>query len=686
MYSFRDTTITPEGGLSLPSEALQINGKFIEVEIPGYKTVSVSGREALSPELESFTTGIHDGATLKSKKYPARTIRVKYQLTADTPEEFRKSFNRLAQILDVQDAELVFNDEQDKYFIGTPSMFEDVDPGRNTVIGEFELFCADPFKYSIVEYEANPLEGEDSLLVDYAGTYKSFPVLRAEFYKQNDTSENGEFENTLTSDGECGYVAFFNDNAKIIQLGDPDEEDGTAYAKSQTLVNSSFENSTGWGAAAKKLWKVNSGITTNSSVIAQVGTMGVKATDFAKVITETSGTLLNTASKSGNPVVHYAVSAKTYGRTSNSVKVTIAIKSWLDKDSNSLGTGVGLKGQILIGGSWKDVTIKNTSASWKGKSGHTVNITVTVSGLTSTSKYISGIKFKVVRTDSGGSAGVIGETVCNSLIIAQYTSINPRTYYLTPLNYGSGSHWHGTSITRVIPADASGVAGAVNCQLTYAHKMSIGEGKNSSKQLGAMQVLLVTGTGPARKIVAGVNVFKSSSGKKGKLRFYVNAHTVETLEVDLSYGNRAFGPEKTSYIQKNGDTIVFNIGGLKKTYKDAAIKDTAINEVTFTITKNGTKPQLDYNGLYFAKFVKNNCETWREVPNKFSANDVVEADCKSGSVRLNGDLDPSLGALGNDWEDFCLYPGLNVIGFSWSDWVKAGYEPKFKVRYREVYL
>ena len=108
--------------------------------------------------------------------------------------------------------------------------------------------------------------------------------------------------------------------------------------------------------------------------------------------------------------------------------------------------------------------------------------------------------------------------------------------------------------------------------------------------------------------------------------------------------------------------------------------------MTFTITKNGTKPQLDYNGLYFAKFVKNNCETWREVPNKFSANDVVEADCKSGAVRLNGDLDPSLGALGNDWEDFCLYPGLNVIGFAWSDWVKAGYEPKFKVRYREVYL
>jgi hypothetical protein len=49
-------------------------------------------------------------------------------------------------------------------------------------------------------------------------------------------------------------------------------------------------------------------------------------------------------------------------------------------------------------------------------------------------------------------------------------------------------------------------------------------------------------------------------------------------------------------------------------------------------------------------------------------------------------LTPSLGALGNDWEDFVLTPGLNQIGIAYSEWVEAEYAPTMKVRYREVFL
>jgi hypothetical protein len=95
---------------------------------------------------------------------------------------------------------------------------------------------------------------------------------------------------------------------------------------------------------------------------------------------------------------------------------------------------------------------------------------------------------------------------------------------------------------------------------------------------------------------------------------------------------------------------------------------------------------LSYNGLYWVKFAKNNCETYKDVPNKFSANDVLVADCKNGEILLNGIPSPALGALGNDWEGFCLEPGLNQIGISYSTWVSAGYAPTMKVRYREVFL
>ena len=105
-----------------------------------------------------------------------------------------------------------------------------------------------------------------------------------------------------------------------------------------------------------------------------------------------------------------------------------------------------------------------------------------------------------------------------------------------------------------------------------------------------------------------------------------------------------------------------------------------------TFDQYSSLPPLSYNGLYWVKFVKNNCDTWKDIPNKFSANDVVNIDCSKGDVFLNGLLTPALGALGNDWEEFYLQPGVNQIGASYSDWVQDAYAPTFKMRYREVFL
>jgi hypothetical protein len=111
-----------------------------------------------------------------------------------------------------------------------------------------------------------------------------------------------------------------------------------------------------------------------------------------------------------------------------------------------------------------------------------------------------------------------------------------------------------------------------------------------------------------------------------------------------------------------------------------------VNEVTFKFLQYKGKTALEKNGLLWVKFIKNNCDTWKELKNKFTANDVVEADCKTGAILLNGVDTPALGALGNDWEEFYLTPGLNQIGFAYSDWVNAAYAPAIKVKYREVFL
>ena len=691
MYNFVDTIETSEG-FTLPSEALQINGEYIENLISGYRTLHVEGREALSPDVVSYSTGIRDGSWLKNKRYPERVITVTYQLIAKSNEEFRESYNKLGGILNVEDAELIFNDEQDKFFIGTPCTIGAVDPGLNSVIGEFEILCTDPFKYSVTEYEAKPDPEESSVFVDYNGTYKAFPTLEASFFSEEESSEDGETITELTGNGDCGFVAFFNDNEKIIQLGDPDETDGdsAAFPKSQTLVNSTFKTTSAWGSAAKSQWKVNSGLTSSASV-EQAGSFEMGVASYAGRGTSTSTKtqhLLHTWSHEGAPTVFYDVYVSTSNRTANSVKVKVVIESKLKNKDNLLGNGYEVTASIGIRGAHKNIVLKeNMGDRWVGGKTYTASATLTVNGLTETTTSLNTVFF-YVHTNSEYKTGEVPSTTCPNITISPYTIIYdvPDTYYLSPASYGSGSNWHGPSITRVIPADQNGDVGAVNFTLSYAQKLSIGSSKNDTKQKGQCQVMLTSGSGSSRRVIAGVNVYKpTGSGKTATLRIYVNGKHYDQ-EVDVSYNNKYFKPENTTTITKSGQTLTFNVCGIQKTYRDSALANVAVNEITFTLAKFGDAPALSYNGLFWIKFVKNNCETWKEVPNKFSANDVVAADCKTGEILLNGVSTPALGALGNDWEGFFLTPGFNQIGIAYSDWVTAECAPTFKVKYREVFL
>lgn len=555
MYNFVDTNGYAEG-TSLPSEALKINGSYLEHTVTGYRTLYVKGREMLAPDIETYETGVRDGSTLQSKRFPARTITVGYQLIASSAEAFRAAFRVLNAALNVEEAELIFADEPDKFFIGTPSGRGDVPAGRNAITGEFDILCVDPFKYSVQEYEVTPtLDDGTTFAIQYNGTYRSYPTLVAEFADEDDDTAGG-----LTGNGDCGYVAFLSDDAAIIQLGDPDEPDTEDYAKSQTLTNQKF---TSYSATVASKWPINTGRTSSSAVTA-----------------------------TGTVVV---------GKDAENAKLLVA----------------------------------------------------------------------------------------NS--------------------YGTGTKWHGPSITRTIPADASGHVGAKNFRLSYKQRMCMGKGKKDSKQRGVFQCLLVNVSGTERTIVAGLSVYKSKTGKKAELKLYVNGKTVHTQNIDLTYYNKCFGYKKTitevvkkkgkrikqkrtiqpvltSTIQKSGKTVTFNIGGVKKAFKDKSITSTEVHEITFLMGKYASVTPLSYNGLFSAKFIADACETFRDIPNKFSAGDVVEADCEDGEIYLNDARAPELGALGNDWETFYLEPGANQIGVVWSDWVPAGSAPNCKIRYREVFL
>lgn len=249
MYEFIDVneqqTTTP-----LPAEAVSINGRYLENIVEGYRTLYTKGRESLPTELDTYKVGSADGERVKGRRYPARTLTVGFQLIADTPEEFRQSFNHLNNLLSAEESDFVFNDETDKYFSGRAIMNAQVEAGTNSVKGEWSIYCAYPFKRStavrIVSTEdasGVTIDGNRAIFdIAYGGSYPARPLLRATFASDTDSGD-------YTQNGDCGFVAYFDDYGNIIQLGNPAVTDLTETAKNDTLINAVFDTLTNWYAS-----------------------------------------------------------------------------------------------------------------------------------------------------------------------------------------------------------------------------------------------------------------------------------------------------------------------------------------------------------------------------------------------------------------------------------------------------
>ncbi|WP_333489868.1 distal tail protein Dit, partial [Enterococcus faecalis] len=94
LYNFIDVN-EQQTKASLPSEAMNFNGSFLEDLVPGYRTLSVVGRELATTEIQSYQLGIRDGMRHVYARIPERELTVKFKVEANSNEAFRDSFNRL---------------------------------------------------------------------------------------------------------------------------------------------------------------------------------------------------------------------------------------------------------------------------------------------------------------------------------------------------------------------------------------------------------------------------------------------------------------------------------------------------------------------------------------------------------------------------------------------------------------
>ncbi len=216
-YGFIDVDDTVE--TFLPSEAMSYDGVFLENEIDGYRTLNVSGRELMSAEVKSSSIDGINGSQYQYKTYPSRTITVKYQLIAKSDRAFREAFNKMNHLLSGEQVKVIFNDEPDKYFIGTKQGNSTVDAGLNSVIGEIEIYCADPCKYSTTLKEFEGVIEDDELVVNI----------------KNDGTEPAVIDYEITNNAETGYLGIVSDQG-VMEFGKIEEIDGTTYEQNETLA------------------------------------------------------------------------------------------------------------------------------------------------------------------------------------------------------------------------------------------------------------------------------------------------------------------------------------------------------------------------------------------------------------------------------------------------------------------
>lgn len=572
-------------GRILPTEAVSINGQYIENVLDGYRTLYTKGRESLGAELNTYSVGTADGEKFKSKRYPARELTVGFQLIGDNAEDFREKFNNLNNLLSLDEADFIFHDETDKFFSGYPIMDAEVEAGQNSVKGEWRIYCAYPFKRSV---EPITLTMDDATVtnttatwaIDYKGAQPARPILRAKFAGAESGGSSGE-------DGDCGFVAFMDARENIIQLGNPEVLDLDEYTKAGTLVNHEFINRNGW----------------------------------------------------------------------------------------SVGGAMHNQGGAVTG----TINIANiVDPFWNGGKGQTQSYAVPDYG------------------DTGGRVSM-----------------------------------HGPSLWKT-------TAGAVNFTLSAVHRLCVEKSSEYGKfELGAYNNS--TGT-----LVAGFSIVKTRNGTTGTVKYYVNDEVVGTDKIDLSYNNTHFGyckrsevyttqtyKEKAwvkvqvpigrnkyqtksqlqwvnktrqvfkgytytqsnlnSSIQKAGAYVYFQVGNLpKRTFNVPDIEQMVAHDASCYM--GAYKTAMNTNMVHSIVFRRQAVTAFAEQPNVFTAGDIVEADCNEATVNIyhagsmGGHLEPQYGALGNDWENFLLTSGANVIQATWSDWVNPTYKPQIEIEYNEVFI
>ena len=153
-----------QNNVSMPSDAMKVNGEYLENLVDGYQQLVVSGRGILSQEVEHLQIPGKDGAHLIRTYTAPRTLTIQYKLEANSSEELRIQYNALNGVLRGS-LDITFDDEPKWHYYGVLNTSDSPPENTLSVVSSFTILCVDPYAYSEVK-TSNPvaLEYADAVL------------------------------------------------------------------------------------------------------------------------------------------------------------------------------------------------------------------------------------------------------------------------------------------------------------------------------------------------------------------------------------------------------------------------------------------------------------------------------------------------------------------------------------------
>lgn len=709
-------------------QSIYFDGHCLDKEVPGYETISVAGRELFSPELKTLIVGNQDGDRLQQNRFPARDIKVTYQIQRRTAGELRESYHVLnAKLLGLK-KKIWFEDEPELYYVGTLSDAEVPTAGMTKFQSTFTLHCNDPFAYAM---------REDSFAVASAGTY-DFKL---------------DFANKIFGDFSSNPNMIYGAEWHEIENRAPDslwweweqenynklaKQDGISGSYTRTDVGNStrlvmrFDVINAIEQQMPGFWQ-RLGLIELSEQLAwlsdhikkfyvEVWSYGHGASGYGTKVQTWSGTEWigtqsntysfadkNTYSFAGQEAAAAMADGYFYALTgANDADANTPTVSYLDYAALSISV---------------DVPAANDSVTVTNDGPLPVPVRFELTnhddngffGLTSSRENIligkpndidGGVVAKSERlfTTNQNNANGLKQWVLNKGVINEWNenpvqsgtfedpavikesrwrlrNAQPDETTAWGPHAANGRGWHGPSATAIFNPDSNGAVGAKNFKARFYLQFLIG-----NMHAGGLQQVNLGG--PDGELLVSVQFWKGM-GTHGSVKIRVGNNWAYIDENNARWDN-FFG---AVLIIRSGNTYSIQLQSSEGSnrvnqtisYTDPDSANILCQQATYWKAVFGAYSATGTmnNDLYDFWIEKNNVEDYVDIPNVFSDGDKVVIDGQDGKVTttINGTLSIALQNVGS--QPIMAYPGKNVINVLYSDFASA---PDITAYIRKKYL